>query len=76
MLIKGWCQHLKDGFLKWKKISVASLFGELEDEALPETSNLPSVFVFAECILSGTRQTSFLPSAVLKTLGKEEVCRV
>ncbi|CAD6255169.1 unnamed protein product [Miscanthus lutarioriparius] len=24
VLIKGWCQHLKDGFLKWKKISVAT----------------------------------------------------
>ena len=39
--------------------------------ALPETSNLPSVFVFTECILSGTRQTSSLPSAALKTLGKK-----
>ena len=42
----------------------------------PETSNLSSVFIFTECILSGTRQTSYLPSAALKTLGKEEVCQV
>ena len=45
-------------------------------QSLPETSNLPSVFMFAECILSGTQQTRSLPSATLKTLGKEEVCRV
>jgi len=37
--------------------------------------------MFAECILLGTRQTSSLPSAALKTLdkktlGKEEECRV
>ena len=49
---------------------------------LPETSNLPIVFRFAECIPSETRRTSSLPSAALKTLGKkktlskEEVCRV
>ena len=40
--------------------------------SLPETSNLPSVFIFAECIPSGTRRTSSLPSAELKTLGKEK----
>ena len=28
--------------------------------------------MFAECILSDTRQTSFLPSAALKTLGKKK----
>ena len=39
---------------------------------LPETSNLLSVFMFAECILSGTRQISSLPSATLKTLGKKK----
>jgi len=39
--------------------------------ALPETSNLPSVFMFAECIPSGTRQINSLPSAILKTLGKK-----
>ena len=39
---------------------------------LPETSNLPSVFMFAECILSSTRQTRSLPSAALKTLGKNK----
>jgi hypothetical protein len=36
--------------------------------ALPETSNLPSVKKFAECNISGTRQTDYLPSV---TLGKE-----
>ena len=46
------------------------------EDALPKTSNLSSVFMFAECIPSGTRQTSSLPSAELKTLGKEGVCRV
>ena len=39
---------------------------------LPETSNLPSVFMFAESILSDTRQTSCLPSAALKTFGKKK----
>ena len=39
--------------------------------SLPESSNLPSVFMFAECIPSGTRRTSSLPSAALKTLGKK-----
>ena len=39
-------------------------------------------WIFAECILSGTRQTSSLPSAAKKTLGKiitlgkKTVCRV
>jgi hypothetical protein len=36
--------------------------------ALPETPNLPSVKRFAECNMSGTRQTDYLPSV---TLGKE-----
>ena len=39
-------------------------------DALPKTGYLPSVLVFAECISSGTRQTSHLPSAAKKTLGK------
>ena len=38
---------------------------------VPETSNLPSVFMFIECILSDTRQTSSLLSVALKTLGKK-----
>ena len=38
---------------------------------LLETSNLPSVFTFAECIPSGTRQINSLPGAILKTLGKK-----
>ena len=37
----------------------------------PKTSNLPSVFMFAECIPSGTQRTSFLSSAALKTLSKK-----
>ena len=41
------------------------------DPSLPETSNLPSVFMFAECILSDTRQTRSLPIAALKTFGKK-----
>ena len=40
--------------------------------SLPETSNLPSVFIFAECINSGTRRTSSLPSAALKTPDKKK----
>ena len=40
-------------------------------QTLPETSNLPSVFMFAECILSGTRRTNSLPTAILKTLSKK-----
>jgi len=40
--------------------------------SLPETLNLPSVFMFAECIFLGTRQTRSLPSAALKTLGKKK----
>jgi len=49
---------------------------------LPDTSNLPSVFMFAEYIPSDTRRTCSLPSAALKTLGKKKtlgkdgVCRV
>lgn len=31
MLLKGWRQHLEDGFLKWKKTSVPGLFGDRED---------------------------------------------
>ena len=41
-------------------------------KTLPEFSNLPSVFMFAKCISSGTQQTSSLPSADLKTLGKKK----
>ena len=37
---------------------------------LPETADLPSAKIFAECIISGTRQTSSLPSAAKNTLGK------
>ena len=47
--------------------------------SLPESSNLPSVFMFAECIPSGTRRTSSLlrfAECQKKTLGKEGVCRV
>ena len=36
----------------------------------PEIVGLPSAKFFAECILSGTRQISYLPSANTKTLGK------
>jgi hypothetical protein len=35
---------------------------------LPEMPNFPSVKRFAECNMSGTRQTDYLPSV---TLGKE-----
>ena len=51
-------------------------------ELLQETGSLPSVFIFAECISSDTRQTSSLPSAAKKTLGKiialgkQTLCRV
>jgi len=38
--------------------------------SLPETGCLPSARIFAECILSGTRQRSLLSSAVKKTLSK------
>ena len=38
---------------------------------LPESSNLRSVYLFAECIPSGTRRTNSLPSAILKTLDKK-----
>jgi len=37
---------------------------------LPESVGKPSARGFAECNPSGTRQTSFLPSATKKTLGK------
>ena len=37
---------------------------------LPEIVGLPSAKFFAECILSGTQQISYLPSANTKTLGK------
>ena len=43
-----------------------------DSQPLPEFLNLPSVLMFVECILSGTRQTSYLPSAALKTLGKKK----
>ena len=33
------------------------------DAPLPETGTLPSAGGFAECILSGTRQSQSLPSA-------------
>jgi hypothetical protein len=39
--------------------------------ALPETAPLPSARLFAECILSGTRQRASLLSARKKTLGEE-----
>ena len=38
--------------------------------ALPETADLPSANIFTECILSGTRQKSYLSSAAETTLGK------
>jgi len=34
--------------------------------SLPETGSLQSVFMFAECIFSDTRQTSSLPSDMKK----------
>jgi hypothetical protein len=34
-------------------------------ETLPEIGSMPSVRTFAECFLSGTRKTSYLPSATL-----------
>ena len=37
---------------------------------LPETDDLPSAKIFAECIPSGTRQKSCLSSAEETTLGK------
>jgi len=47
------------------------------NKTLPETSNLPSVFIFTECIPSDTRRISDLSSSAIKnrrkkkTLGKE-----
>ena len=38
---------------------------------LPETVELPSAWGFAECIPSGTRQTSYLLSVFNSTLGKQ-----
>ena len=52
------------------------------DKSLPEIVELPSAWGFTECILSGTRQTSSLPSAAKNTLGKimslgkQTLCRV
>jgi hypothetical protein len=37
---------------------------------LPETSSLPSAKWFTKCNHTGTRQTTPLPSAAQKTLGK------
>jgi len=51
-------------------IDPASTPSQEPQRTLPESSNLPSVFLFAECIPPGTRRISSLPSAVLKTLGK------
>ena len=50
---------------------------DIRDRALtlPELKALPSVIFFAECILSDTRQTISLPSAKLKTLGKDSDTR-
>ena len=50
---------------------------DIRDRALtlPESKALPSVIFFAECILSDTRQTISLPSAKLKTLGKDSDTR-
>ena len=42
-----------------------------EVHTLPETLNLLSVFMVAECIPSDTRRTRSLPSTALKTLGKK-----
>ena len=50
----------------WKKNKLK------KTDSLPKTSNLPSVFMFAECFPSGTWRTSSLPSAALKTLGKKK----
>lgn len=38
---------------------------------LPEIPRLPSVHMFAECFISGTRQTIYLPSANEKIIGKQ-----
>ena len=43
--------------------------------ALPQSKALPSVIFFAEYILMDTRQTISLPSAKLKTLGKDSDTR-
>ena len=45
------------------------LIGLQIGHSLLETANMPSVFWFAECITSGTRQRAYLPSVVKKTLG-------
>jgi hypothetical protein len=62
-------------------LSRSNVYGPIL-HALPETGCLPSVWKFAECILSGTRQTVTLPSAEHKELGEREklgkvvICRV
>ena len=49
---------------------------------LPETTDLPSAKIFTECVPSGTRQKSCMPSAAKNTLGKimaldkQTLCRV
>ena len=60
----------------WQGVGSSRLFGcswWVYICSLPEFSNLPSVFGFAECISSDTRRTSSLLSAATKkTLGKFE----
>jgi len=40
--------------------------------SLPENGSLPSVWLFAECRKSGTRQRASLPSVNRRTLSKEQ----
>ena len=50
--------------------------------ALPENPHMPSARIFAECIISSTRQSYYLPSAKKHALGEQmalgglSLCRV
>ena len=49
--------------------------GSMPDRGLRKNRSSPSAKGFAECNLSGTRQTIYLPSAKEKTLGKKKDTR-
>ena len=81
MLYDHWsCRHFCP-YEKNKRIRIRIRIRE-KKEALPETVDLPSAKMFAECILSGTRQTSSLLSDAKNTLSKimaldkQTLCRV
>ena len=55
-----------------RSASYISVRAERErDVSLPEMAYMPSAGFFAECQTTGTRQTSYLPSADSQTLGKD-----